>query len=84
MNIPTTICALVPLVGMLGLIVIAAVMGLIITMLNKKEQIEISTNDIDYLSIKKINTIQDLPKEKQTIQLKFTGIKSRICAPYRK
>jgi len=84
MNIPTTICALVPLVGMLGLIVIAAVMGLIITITDKKEHNEISTNDIDYLSTKKINTIQDLPKEKQTIQLKFTGIKSRICAPYRK
>ena len=84
MNIPTTICALVPLVGMLILTVMAAVMGLIITITDEKEHNEISTNDIDYLSTKKINTIQDLPKEKQTIQLKFTGIKSRICAPYRK
>lgn len=84
MNIPTTICALIPLVGMFGLIVIAAIMGLIITIMDEKEHNEISTNDIDYLSAKKINTIQDLPKEKQTIQLKFTGIKSRICAPYRK
>lgn len=84
MGIPTITSVLVPLIGMLGFIIMMGIVGCACTKYNSKNY-EPSTKDMDYLSCpQKINSIQNLPKEKQTIRLKFNGIKSRVCAPYRR
>lgn len=88
-GIPVYICILLPIVVVSLAIIAFSVIGIIGTALNKKTSKSLIKDDIikeqEYLNCtQNINTLKDLPKEKRSIKLKFNGIKSRVCAPFRR
>ena len=90
MGIPTWTAILVPFAGVFFIIMVLGIIGVVGTYVERQSRVvpenpeDEPKKEIDYLGCpQKIVTLRDLPKEKRTIKLRFTGLKSRVCAPFR-
>lgn len=82
---PWWVAILGPVIGMLNIIGVVWCIGLVGRYFEKKQNKVGSPKDIEYLGCpQKISTLRDLPREKRSIKLRYEGIKSRVCAPYRR
>lgn len=89
MSLPTWTAILVPFAAIFFVIMVLGIIGSVGTYVERQSRVVSKDpkpiKEIEYLGCpQRIVTLRDLPKEKRSIKLRFTGLKSRICAPYRR